>query len=112
MREVVEREDDAPVGDHNTPINPYVMQQLNHMRERLNTHNRTMEAMYNRLNPAAQFYDWVKETHPDILTQYVSIRELEEVGKEVRESGAYAKIMTAVPAVDHEGKVVVKYGNL
>lgn len=113
MREVEESEaTPLPVGGHDTPINPYVMREFNNLNDRINIMRETMQAMYNRLNPAAQFYDWVKETHPDILNQYTSIRELEEVGREVRESGAYAKIMTAVPAVDHEGKVVVKYGNL
>lgn len=112
MNETAQREPDVVVGDHDTPINPYVMREFNNLNDRINIMRETMEAMYNRLNPAAQFYDWVKETHPDILTQYTSIRELEEVGKDY---GVSLKMRThayAQPAVDHEGKVVVKYGTL
>ena len=83
MNETAQREPDLTIGDYNTPIHPYVMQQLNHMRDRITQQNRTMETMYKQLKPAGDFYDWVKETHPDILNQYTSIRELEEVGKEI-----------------------------
>lgn len=83
MREVEESEaTPLPVGGHDTPINPYVMREFNNLNDRINMMRETMQAMYNRLNPAAQFYDWVKETHPDLLNQYVSIRELEEAGKD------------------------------
>lgn len=87
----------------NASINPHVMRELERLNNRINIQNETMQAMYNRLNPAAQFYDWVKETHPDILTQYTSIRELEEAGKErvVSSEMARAQVMG-----------LAKYGNL
>lgn len=81
MNETAQREEDVAIGDAHTPINPFVMQQINQLHDRITTQNKTMEAMWNRLQPLTKFYDWAKDTHPDLLNQYVSIRELEELGK-------------------------------
>jgi hypothetical protein len=58
-----------------------IQKELKLIHDRITAQNTTMEAMWNRMRPVTQFYDWVKETHPDLLNQYVSIRELEELGK-------------------------------
>lgn len=59
-----------------------IAKELKIIHDRITTQNSTMEAMWNRVRPLTKFYDWVKETHPDLLNQYVSIRELEEVSKD------------------------------
>lgn len=69
------------VVDKEALIHPFVMKQINALHDRLTSQNATMEAMWNRLHPLTKFYDWAKEAHPDLLNQYVSIRELEELGK-------------------------------
>lgn len=81
MNETAQREPDLTIGDYNTPIHPHVMKEMQRLNDRINIQNETMQAMWGRVQPATKFYEWVKETHPDILNQYVSIRELEEVGK-------------------------------
>lgn len=58
-----------------------IAKELNLIHDRLNSQNNTMEAIWNRMRPLDKFYEWVMETHPDLLEQYVSIRELEELGK-------------------------------
>ena len=67
--------------DKDTKIHPFVMKQINALHDRLNTQNNTMEAIWNRMRPLDKFYEWAMETHPELLEQYVSIRELEELGK-------------------------------
>ncbi len=69
------------VVDKEAKVHPFVMKQINTLHDRITTQNKTMEAIWNRMRPLDKFYDWVKETHPDLLNQYVSIRELEEVSK-------------------------------
>lgn len=81
MNETAQREEDVVIGDAHTPINPYVMTEINNLHHRITTQNKTMQAMWERLQPMTKFYDWVKATHPELLNQYVSIRELEELGK-------------------------------
>ena len=81
MNETVSAEEDVAIGDAHTPINPYVMQQINQLHDRITSQNNTMEAIWNRMRPLDKFHEWVKETHPELLEQYVSIRELEELGK-------------------------------
>lgn len=113
MNETAQREEDVAIGDAHTPINPYVMQQINHLHERINAQRSTMEAIWNRMRPLDKFHEWVKETHPDLLEQYVSIRELEEIGKTnewekmARGYGA-AQVKAAGQAVKYE----VGNGNL
>jgi hypothetical protein len=67
--------------DKDAKIHPFVMKQINALHDRLETQNATMQAMWSRMRPLDKFHEWVKETHPDLLEQYVSIRELEELGK-------------------------------
>ncbi len=69
------------VVDKDTKIHPFVMKQINTLHDRITTQNSTMQAMWQRLQPLTKFYDWAKETHPELLEQYASIRELEELGK-------------------------------
>jgi hypothetical protein len=82
-----------------------IQRELKIIHDRITTQNTTMEAMWNRVRPVTQFYDWVKETHPDLLNQYVSIRELEEIGKTDRsaEMKGYAQ---AIPKASGQA---VKY---
>lgn len=58
-----------------------VAKELNLIHDRLNAQNSTMQAMWQRLQPMTKFYDWAMETHPELLGQYASIRELEELGR-------------------------------
>jgi hypothetical protein len=67
--------------DKDAKIHPFVMKQINALHDRLETQNATMQAMWNRMRPLDKFHEWVKETHPELLEQYASIRELEELGK-------------------------------
>jgi hypothetical protein len=67
--------------DKDAKIHPFVMKQINALHDRLETQNATMQAMWSRMRPLDKFHAWVQETHPDLLNQYVSIRELEELGK-------------------------------
>jgi hypothetical protein len=113
MNEIEQQE--PTVGDSNTPINPYVMREINVLHDRINAQRSTMEAIWNRMRPLDKFHEWVKETHPDLLEQYVSIRELEEVGKtdrsvamEMMRSFGSAPIKAAGQAVKYE----VGNGNL
>ena len=77
MREVeAQREPDVPVGDHNTLIHPYVMQQLNHMRDRITQQNRTMEMMWGRWERMIEGEKWVRETYPEIIAQHDAIEDL------------------------------------
>jgi len=69
------------VVDKEALIHPFVMKQINTLHDRLTSQNNTMEAIWNRMRPLDKFHEWVKETHPELLEQYVSIRELEELGK-------------------------------
>jgi len=87
--------EEPTMGDNNTPINPYVMHEINVLHDRITTQSKTMEVMWQRFQPLTKFYDWVKETHPDLLEQYVSIRELEEVSKTDRsaEMKGYAQVI-------------------
>lgn len=73
--------EEPTMGDNNTPINPFVMHEINVLHDRITTQSKTMEAIWNRMRPLDKFHEWVKETHPELLEQYVSIRELEELGK-------------------------------
>lgn len=81
MNETAQREEDVAIGDAHTPINPYVMREINVLHDRINAQRSTMEAIWNRMRPLDKFHEWVKETHPELLEQYASIRELEELGK-------------------------------
>ena len=67
--------------DKDAKIHPFVMKQINELHDRINAQRYTMEAIWNRMRPLDKFHEWVKETHPELLEQYVSIRELEEIGK-------------------------------
>ncbi len=113
MNETAQREEDVAIGDAHTPINPYVMREINHLHERITSQSHTMEAIWNRMRPLDKFHEWVKETHPELLEQYVSIRELEELGKTnewekmARGYGA-AQVKAAGQAVKYE----VGNGNL
>ena len=94
--------------DKDATNHPFVMKQINTLHDRLETQNATMQAMWSRMRPLDKFHEWVKETHPDLLNQYVSIRELEELGRtqqpEMRSFGR------AVPQA--EGQQVNYDGNL
>ena len=90
------------VVDKEAKVHPFVMKQINTLHDRITTQNKTMEAIWNRMRPLDKFYDWVKETHPDLLNQYVSIRELEELGKTDRS--------VAMKAREYGAAQVVKYG--
>lgn len=92
------------VVDKDTKIHPFVMKQINELHDRITTQSHTMEAMWNRLQPLTKFYDWAKETHPELLNQYVSIRELEELGKTAEMKG-YAQ---AIPKTSGQP---VSYGD-
>jgi hypothetical protein len=113
MNETAQREEDVAIGDAHTPINPYVMREINVLHDRINAQRSTMEAIWNRMRPLDKFHEWVKETHPELLEQYVSIRELEELGKTnewekmARGYGA-AQVKAAGQAVKYE----VGNGNL
>ena len=80
------------VVDKEAKVHPFVMKQINTLHDRITAQHDTMQAMWQRLQPMTKFYDWAKETHPDLLEQYASIRELEEVSKTDRsaEMKAYA----------------------
>ena len=73
--------EEPTMGDNNTPINPFVMHEINVLHDRITTQSKTMEVMWQRFQPLTKFYDWVKETHPELLEQYASIQELEALGK-------------------------------
>lgn len=113
MNETAQREEDVAIGDAHTPINPYVMREINVLHDRINAQRSTMEAIWNRMRPLDKFHEWVKETHPELLEQYASIRELEELGKSnewekmARGYGA-AQVKAAGQAVKYE----VGNGNL
>jgi len=113
MNETAQREEDVAIGDAHTPINPYVMQQINQLHDRITSQNNTMEAIWNRMRPLDKFHEWVKETHPELLEQYVSIRELEELGKTDRSVAmkGYAQAYGAAP-IKAAGGVVKFDGNL
>ncbi len=108
MNETAQREEDVAIGDAHTPINPYVMREINHLHERITSQSHTMEAIWNRMRPLDKFHEWVKETHPELLEQYVSIRELEELGKTDRSVAMKAREYGAAQAVKYE----VENGNL
>ncbi len=90
------------VVDKDTKIHPFVMKQINELHDRINLQNRTMQGMWGRLQPLTKFHDWIQETHPELLEQYVSIRELEELGKTDRS--------VAMKAREYGAAQVVKYG--
>jgi hypothetical protein len=69
------------VVDKDTKIHPFVMKQINELHDRITSQSHTMEAIWNRMRPLDKFHEWVKETHPELLEQYVSIQELEALGK-------------------------------
>ncbi len=73
--------EEPTMGDNNTPINPFVMHEINVLHDRITTQSKTMEVMWQRFQPLTKFYDWVKETHPELLGEYLSIHELLELGK-------------------------------
>ena len=93
------------VVDKEALIHPFVMKQINALHDRLTSQNATMEAMWNRLHPLTKFYDWAKEAHPDLLNQYVSIRELEELGRTDRS----AEMKVYAQAVPKASGQAVKY---
>lgn len=79
MNETVSAEEVVPTS-MDALIHPFVLQQINQLHDRITSQNHTIEAVWNRMRPLDKFHEWVKETHPDLLEQYVSIRELEELG--------------------------------
>ena len=95
------------VVDKDTKIHPFVMKQINELHDRITAQNSTMQAMWQRLQPMTKFYDWAKETHPDLLEQYASIRELEEVSKTDR-SVAMKGYAQAIPKTSGQA---VSYGD-
>ncbi len=84
-----------------------VQKELNILHDRINAQNSTMQAMWQRLQPMTKFYDWAKDTHPDLLNQYTSIQELEALGKTDRsaEMKGYAQ---AIPKTSGQP---VSYGD-
>jgi len=84
-----------------------VQKELNLIHDRINAQNNTMEAIWNRMRPLDKFHEWVKETHPELLEQYVSIRELEEIGKTDR-SVAMKGYAQAIPKTSGQP---VSYGD-
>lgn len=107
MNETAQREEDVAIGDAHTPINPYVMREINHLHDRITTQSKTMEVMWQRLQPLTKFYDWAKETHPELLGEYLSIHELLELGKTDR-SVAMKGYAQAIPKTSGQA---VSYGD-
>jgi len=91
--------------DKDAKVHPFVMQQINQLHTRITTNDKMMQSMWARVQPLTKFYDWAKETHPELLHQYASIHELLELGK----TNEWEKMARGYGAVPKASGQAVKY---
>lgn len=75
MREEAKAAIPLPV-EPNAPINPYVMQEMERLNNRITQQNRTMEMMWGRWERMIEREKWVRETYPEIIAQHDAIEDL------------------------------------